>query len=310
MQENLTPKYQNDPMWRRILEEGIGTARRQELIKLIEKKRSALSGKDTKLITYITKFGHPGAMVQEDDTKNINDLLMSIGKTKRIELMIHSAGGLSEAAKKIIFMCREYCEEFVVVVPDAAKSAATMIALGSDSVVMSTPSELGPIDPQYLISTPQGQMEVVPAWSLLKGYEKAVKDALNEDGTLKLQYYPILASMNMQKVAQAEAELENARKIGVELLKVGLLKNTPEKADEISEKLASGEYPDHAQLIRWNDAVNYFGANSVEKLESNNELWLLYWELYLRSAMFVMNPRFVKLFESNNNSLNIQLIIG
>jgi transcription antitermination factor NusG len=44
-------------------------------------------------------------------------------------------------------MSREYCDHFSVLVPYKAHSAATMIALGADEIVMSDMSELSPIDP-------------------------------------------------------------------------------------------------------------------------------------------------------------------
>ena len=44
-------------------------------------------------------------------------------------------------------MMREYCDKFSVLVPYKAHSAATMIALGADEIVMSDLSEISPIDP-------------------------------------------------------------------------------------------------------------------------------------------------------------------
>ena len=42
-------------------------------------------------------------------------------------------------------------------VPRMAKSAATMICLGANEIIMSSTSELGPIDPQILIRDEQGK---------------------------------------------------------------------------------------------------------------------------------------------------------
>jgi len=44
-------------------------------------------------------------------------------------------------------MIREYCDKFSVIIPYKAHSAATMISLGADEIVMSDLSELSPIDP-------------------------------------------------------------------------------------------------------------------------------------------------------------------
>jgi len=49
---------------------------------------------------------------------------------------------------RLVSMIREYCDnKFSVLIPYKAHSAATMIALGADEVVMTDLSELSPIDP-------------------------------------------------------------------------------------------------------------------------------------------------------------------
>ena len=48
---------------------------------------------------------------------------------------------------RLVSMIREYCDKFSVLIPYKAHSAATMIALGADEIVMSGLSELSPIDP-------------------------------------------------------------------------------------------------------------------------------------------------------------------
>jgi len=62
--------------------------------------------------------------------------------------MINSPGGNADVAEKMIRMCRQRFQTFNIIVPDYAKSAATMIALGSDKIMMGYLAELGPIDPQ------------------------------------------------------------------------------------------------------------------------------------------------------------------
>ncbi len=60
---------------------------------------------------------------------------------------MYSAGGDTMVPWRLVSMIREYCRKFSVLVPYKAHSAATMIALGADEIVMSDLSELSPIDP-------------------------------------------------------------------------------------------------------------------------------------------------------------------
>lgn len=58
-------------------------------------------------------------------------------------------------------MCRSYSgtDEFVAIVAGKAKSAATMICMGSSKIMMAAPSELGPVDPQ-IIREEDGQRKI------------------------------------------------------------------------------------------------------------------------------------------------------
>jgi hypothetical protein len=70
-------------------------------------------------------------------------------KQKDVLLFIVSSGGEVEPAYHIARLGRAFArEKFVVAVPREAKSAATLIALGADTIHMGLLGELGPIDPQ------------------------------------------------------------------------------------------------------------------------------------------------------------------
>lgn len=67
---------------------------------------------------------------------------------KNLDLMIDSGGGELTMAVKIVNICKNYSNKFTVIVPFFAKSAATMIALSADDLILGKAGELGPIDPQ------------------------------------------------------------------------------------------------------------------------------------------------------------------
>lgn len=68
-----------------------------------------------------------------------------------LDLMLTSLGGDGEAAIRMAAMCHADRDDFRVVVPDTAASAATLLALAAEAVVMSDTSALGPVDPQILM---------------------------------------------------------------------------------------------------------------------------------------------------------------
>ncbi len=116
---------------------------RKQLIQHIEGMRQS------RVITYLTsdRQGPISAKIAMDVIPLMSKQLQTIRKTKNIDFFLYSAGGDTMVPWRLISMIRDYCEKLSVLVPYKAHSAATMIALGADEIVMSNLSELSPIDP-------------------------------------------------------------------------------------------------------------------------------------------------------------------
>src|SRR3989339_2279962 len=112
-------------------------------IQQIEKLRKS------RVITYLTsdRPGPVNAHVAMDIIPIISKQLQTIGKTQNIDLFLYSTGGDTLVPWRLVSMIREYCNKFSVLVPYKAHSAASMISLGADEIVMTDLSELSPIDP-------------------------------------------------------------------------------------------------------------------------------------------------------------------
>jgi len=113
------------------------------LIKQIEELRGS------RVVTYFTsdRKGPINARIAMDVIPIISSQLRTVGKVKNIDLFLYSSGGDPLVPWRMVSMIREYCDKFSVLVPYKAHSAATMIALGADEIVMSDLSEISPIDP-------------------------------------------------------------------------------------------------------------------------------------------------------------------
>ncbi|MGA9314399.1 MAG: hypothetical protein WBV77_07210, partial [Solirubrobacteraceae bacterium] len=85
---------------------------------------------------------------------------------KGVDLFIHSNGGSGTVPWRIVSLIREYTKSFAVLVPHRAFSAATLIALGADEIVMHRMGCLGPIDPsvanQFNPANPQNPSLPIP----------------------------------------------------------------------------------------------------------------------------------------------------
>lgn len=78
--------------------------------------------------------------------------LRHVGKPDRLDLFLYSQGGDTIVPWRLVNLARERCSHLAVLIPYKAHSAATLLALGADEIVMGELGELSPIDPS--ITTP------------------------------------------------------------------------------------------------------------------------------------------------------------
>ena len=133
---------------------------RQERLKLIQ---AVEKSRESKLITYITgdRRGIPG-QISSDAVRPMYNHVRALGfeGVPRIDLFLYSQGGDVNVPWRLVTMLRQYCQELNVLIPYKAHSAATLISIGADRIVMSKKGELGPIDP-ILTRTEQGEQTAV-----------------------------------------------------------------------------------------------------------------------------------------------------
>ncbi len=121
---------------------------------------------------------------------------------RKLDLILHSPGGSAEAAESIVKYLRQRFDNLRVVVPVAAMSAATMVALAGDEIVMGQHSQLGPIDPQFIIQTPEGSRSS-PAKAIINQFELAKRQCSENTANLTA-WMPILRSYSPGLLTQCE----------------------------------------------------------------------------------------------------------
>lgn len=272
---------------------------------LFEEIGKALNGT---VIAYTANPYHPMPVLNQQDVPFFESLLKSSGKSKNGYLMLSSPGGDGNVAEKLIVMLREYFENFTVIVPNYAKSAATMIALGSDKILMGYLAELGPIDPQLILP---GYLQPIPARSFIEGL-RDIRTRIMENKEPVEMYVPMLHNVKPEVLAMSQAAIDNAKEFAEKHLKKYMLKENPKQAKKVAELLSEGQqYKSHGQVINFEQVKDDLGLN-VEMIDPQSELWDGIWELYMRSIQFMMQnlPNgAAKLFEGPNFSfmVNIQV---
>jgi Serine dehydrogenase proteinase len=126
-----------------------------------------------------------------DDVHSMMEVCRDVDENE-LDLIISSPGGAAQAAEQIVEYLRTQFDYIRCFVPMQAKSAATMIALGCDEIVVGNHSELGPIDPQITLMTPEGPRGG-PAHAILRDFRRAQQET-SSDVNLLAAWTPILRS--------------------------------------------------------------------------------------------------------------------
>ena len=295
----MTKDITKDPIFTNILNENDHNTRKA-LIKLIE---DSVGGK---IICYLENSEHPFAHISNHDVIQFEDLLRSVGDSKNGFLILNSSGGSSNAAEKLLSMCRErFTESFTIIVPNFAKSAATMMCLGADKIMMGYLAELGPIDPQ--ISLPGNP--ALPARSFIDGLE-IVRGKIR-DGDPPNMYLSMLQKVRPEILSMCNSAIEDAKCFAESWLSKYMLKDDKGHAAKVAEWLSDGKtYKSHGKVIDCHEAKDTLKLNA-EQIDATSELWYWVWELYVRSivSMKQQGQHTAKMFESFDVSLTTTIPI-
>ena len=239
--------------------------------------------------------------IDRDDVLGFVDLLSRIRPNSDVDLVLHSGGGDIDAAEKLITMVRDKVKNGTlrVIVPHYAKSAATLMALGADSIVLSDSSELGPIDPQVPFPAGQGEWVRYSVLSYLKAYQRFTEELRKDPGDPSARL--MLDKFQPHQVVEIERVLARARHLAEKLLLTGMMEGRP-VTEPVSKLLDIESWHTHGHVISAEAAENI--GLTVTRMRSDNPVWTNYWKLYCLQRLEVSDDK--KLFESDFASLTIE----
>ena len=93
----------------------------------------------------IAYWNNPMGSVCQNDVVALYELLESLGRQETIHLFIKSSGGNGQSSLRLVNLLRQYCDSLVALVPLECASAATMIALGANEILMGPMAYLTPV---------------------------------------------------------------------------------------------------------------------------------------------------------------------
>lgn len=179
-------------------------------------------------------------------------------------------------------MLREFCDELTVLVPYKAQSAATMIALGADKIIMGRKGELGPIDPT--LSRAEGRESAVPPSQIsvedVSSYVSFIRERAGITDQAALAEVVSLLANNLTPLTlgSVNRQYSHIRLVAKKLLSSHRSKIEEERQAIIIEALTEKMYS-HGHAIGRNEAKELGLPVSVpEPFELEDILWNLYKE--------------------------------
>jgi len=255
---------------------------------------------------YLTIFYDYSSSIVEADVLEVHQQLGKITSPRdntEIVMVLHSDGGSASSAYKIVNMIRSKCAHLTIVVPQTAKSAATLMALAADELVMGQESELGPLDLpiehplvegvflsaldgvnclEYLFSV-AANMSFNMGLKIRQQVAIARKDSLQIAADFSRGVIaPIVEKLDPMVINMCYRSLHIAERYGKEILRGGMFKvdSDPEKkAENVIHKLV-WEYPEHGFAICSEEAKR-LGLNitDAERFKDWDKIWQFHTEL-------------------------------
>lgn len=257
-----------------------------------------------KLIVYAADFNksHPAVpnSINQLDLTSFSDLIEKIDDDK-IDILIHSPGGSAEATEQLVSMLRENFKDIRFIIPRMAKSAATMLALSGNKILMDDRSELGPTDPQIAMPLQNGMGIVfVPAKAIINGFNKAREIIETKGSDILPAYLPLLNKYDLHILEICEDAIKLSEELVQEWIAKYMFEGKKEKeelAKEISGHfLEHDDHKSHARPITISKAKEW--KLDVEDMRENKDLRDKVWKLYCAIELFFDRSAAVKLYEN------------
>ena len=214
---------------------------------------------------------------------------------KGLLLVLHTPGGMAEAAQTIVDYLRSKFSAIDALVPTYAMSAGTMIALGCDRIVMGRQSQLGPTDPQLIVGN-----RPFSAHSIVEQFEEA-KGEITGNPILAHAWAPVLRSFGPALLQEARKSISYGQSLVQDWLQKFMFSKCPDPAflaSAVAAHFGGNQHGSHGRRIDRDEAKQQ--QLEVIDLEDDQHLQEEVLTLYHLSIIaFEMGPAAKSVMSSN-----------
>jgi hypothetical protein len=252
---------------------------------VIEKLQRARDGR--LLISYVTST-RPGHEIQiADDAFRIIFDHLEAGRdlaSEGVDLFLYSNGGSGTVPWRIVSLIHQYAKDFAVLVPSHAFSAATLIALGANKIIMHKMGCLGPIDPSVtnIFNPPHpmspGQLAPISVEDVT-AFFKLVKDevGITHEDELVQAFIALTDKIHPLAIGNVQRHHNQSRLMARRLLSGHMEESEKHDIEQIIDNLKSNLFY-HGHPINRNEARDDL---KLKVEDPPVEVESLMWELFL-----------------------------
>ncbi len=202
-----------------------------------------------------------------------------------VDLFIHSNGGQGTVPWRVVSLIREYTAKFAVLVPHRAFSAATLMAMGADEIIMHRMGNLGPIDPSvanhFNPPHPQNPGQSLPiSVEDVTAYFKLIQEeiGIHHEDELIQAVIALTEKIHPLALGNVQRSHHQARMMARKLLKQHMVRDNQENdIDEIIDNLKSNLFY-HGHPINRKEARLDL---KLKVIDAPDDLADVMWKLYV-----------------------------
>lgn len=301
LEKNLTPEGQPnfDLVRRRILTELSQHVKRPILVYAadflsIQKARAA--GNDLS--------------IDWSDKEGFNEVTLDLPKGP-LDVVLHSSGGMAEAAESLVVHLRNKFDPIRFIIPNIAKSAATMLALSGNALLLDRNAELGPIDPQFFISRGDGSTVVAPAQAIKDQFAMANLRLSKNPKDLPV-WLPILQQYGPALLVQVDNAMDLSKTLVTKWLMAFMFAGDPE-ADTKAKSVAD-YFSEHNRFLTHSRRIGLREINenkiplNIVDLEEEPALHRLVLRLYAAMSHTFSRTGVFKMYENSQGQALFKMI--
>jgi len=229
---------------------------------------------DQPVVTYWNSFD---GGICANDVIGLYGIMQKVGRVDRLALFIKSDGGSGEAALRMVNLLRQHVGYLTVLLPLECASAATMLALGADSILMGPLAHLSAVDTSLTHDLSPIDRDNNRVRVSQDELQRVVRLWQSEEGAATSNpYAPLFGHVHPLVIGALDRVSALSTRICTEILSYHMA--DADQAASISNTLNAG-YPSHSYPITLREAQR-IGLKAAALTGETNHLLLELNEIY------------------------------